>query len=162
MMPLETMCYVSHVMCQVQHVPFQPFPNCKSYGPAKCHVSCITCQVSLVTCQLSHVTCHMSGVTSHKFYFSFFFSFRKWWSQLVEGFFINRAYPVYFLDFFLLKRSETQNLLFSACSPLCKFSKVRPWNQYIVFLHTVGWFWVLFDRPLSQLNLEIIFFKNIH
>ena len=27
------MCHLSHVLCLVSHATFQPFPNCKSYGP---------------------------------------------------------------------------------------------------------------------------------
>ena len=45
---------------------------------------------------------------------------------------------------------------------LCIFSKVRRWNQYFFLLLRVGWFQVIFVRPLSQLNLINKFSEYIH
>ena len=108
MMHLETTFHVSHVMCQVLHVTFQPFPNRKSYGPANClimvttpyHVSCVPCHMSGVRCHLLHVTCHVTGVTCQNFFFFFFY-------KVVEfvggGSVKDGAFPVQFLEFLLNK-----------------------------------------------------------
>ena len=122
MMHFETTCHVSHVTCQVQHVSFQSFPHLKSYGPANFlimfttpyHVSCVPCHMSGVTCHLSLVRCHMSGVTCKTFFF--LFSVTKWWSLFVQGMLLMGPTPSSFQTFLLLKRTNTQNLLITACS----------------------------------------------
>ena len=84
------MCHMSNVLCLLSHATFQPFPNCKSYGPAvfawystypMCPVSHVMCQVWHVTCDMSHVTCDMSHVMWHNFHFHFLLQIVgvSWW-----------------------------------------------------------------------------------
>ena len=89
-MHLETTCHVSHVTCHFLTIP-------KPYH----HVSCVPYHMSDVTFHLSLVMYHISGVTYHTFFLLFFF--QKVVELVGGGSVINGAYPVQFLDFFLLK-----------------------------------------------------------
>ena len=94
--------------------------GCQNSGPGHtipyhtmCHVSSITCQMSHFTCRLSCFTFQVSHVTC----FFLFFSFRKWWSQFVEGLLSMGPTPSSFQTFSYLKKYvNTLNLVISACS----------------------------------------------
>ena len=109
---------MSSVTCQVSHII--------------CHMSGVTCHLSCVMCHVSCVMCHVSCVMCHMLYIYFF---TKWLSWLVSV--INRAYPVWFLDFFLIKNALIPNIYLSRLV-VVRFGSLKKANWWEFNFRDIG------------------------